>query len=112
MIKMNPMKDTIYLCISARGVQKMTKSMPDTRAGEIAVRLEVEVDASALRPPVLTRKVHIADWRDGIELSDVEFREGIITDDEATLIRQRRLDRMEQILAEHGYKVERPATEE
>lgn len=45
------MKDVIWLVISPRRVERMTKAPPDVRRGEIAAKVTVEVPAGAFRPP-------------------------------------------------------------
>ena len=99
------MKETIYLTVSRGGVGRMTKNLPTLRCGEIPVKLVVEVDESAFREPVIERHVHVVDWRDGIDLADVELREAIITEAEAEQISAQRLASMRKILEEHGYEV-------
>ena len=101
------MKETIYLVVSKNKVERMTKTLPNLYRGEIPVKLSVEVDETAFREPVLERKVTINDWQEGIEIADIEFRESIITEEEAEKIRQMRLDKMQQILTNHGYSVEK-----
>ena len=101
------MKETIYLVVSKNKVERMTKTLPNLYRGEIPVKLSVEVDETAFREPVLERKVTINDWREGIDIADIEFRESIITEEEAEKIRQMRIDKMQQILTNHGYSVEK-----
>lgn len=102
------MKEVIYLTVSRRKVEKMTKTLPDIRRGEIPVKLTVTVDEKAFREPVITKEVVINDWREGIDMADVEFRQSFITPDEAELIRQQRLEKMATILREQGYIVATP----
>lgn len=105
------MREVIYLRVSRRKVEGMTKSLPSLNRGEIPVKLVIEVDGGAFREPVIEKHVTIADWREGIDLGDVELRESIITEEEAQIIRDRRLAAMQQILLDHGYLVEEPVTE-
>ena len=106
------MKDVIYLTIDQRGVQAMRKSYTGARRGEVIVKLNVEVPKEAFNPPVLEQRVYVNDWRDGIDLEDVQFKQNVITEEEAELVRQRRLEKMSRILAEQGYKVEPPESED
>lgn len=100
------MQDTIYLRIDRYKVTGMTKSMPGSvPRGEIVVKVEVNVEAAAFREPALVSKIEVTDWRDGIDLADVEFRQRFITEDEADVIRKQRLAKMADILADHGYTV-------
>lgn len=103
------MKDTIYLRLDRYKVVGMTKSMPGSvDRGELVVKVEVTVDADAFREPSLVRKIEVNDWRDGIDLADVEFRQKFITEEEADVIRVQRLAKMSDILTQHGYTVEEP----
>ena len=99
------MKETIYLVVSKNRVERMTKTLPSLYQGEIPVKLVVEVAETAFREPVLKRKVTIDDWHEGVDIADIEFRKNIITEEEAEKIQQMRLDKMQQILANHGYAV-------
>jgi hypothetical protein len=102
------MKDTIYLRVSRRGVHAMTKNLPATSRGEIPVKLTIDVAETAFREPVIERTVEIVDWREGIDLADVDLRESIITEAEAQLIRDNRLAAMRRILEDQGYQVTEP----
>lgn len=102
------MKETIYLVVSRNKVERMTKNLPSIYKGEVPVRVNVEVDEKAFRPPVIEKDVYIEDWRDGIDIEDVEFEGTAITKDEAEIIRQRRLERMKEILEGQGYQVSKP----
>lgn len=106
------MKETIYLVVSRHRVERMTKRMPELSRGEIPVKLVLEVDPSAFREPVIEKQVIIEDWRQGIDIGDVELREGVITETEAQMIRERRLAEMKRILEEQGYKIEEPVSPE
>lgn len=99
------MKETIYLRVSRRKVEQMTKSLPGLYKGEIPVKLNIEVKDVAFREPVIEQTVVIEDWTTGIDIADVEFNKAIITDKEAETIRQQRLERMAMILKEQGYEV-------
>lgn len=99
------MREIIFLVVSRQKVEKMTKSLPSLRRGEIPVKLVIEVAETAFREPVIERLVRIDDWREGIDISDVDFKETFITEDEAAHIRQQRLEKMAAMLAEHGYVV-------
>jgi hypothetical protein len=101
-------KEVIYLAVSRQRVERMTKNMPDLRRGEIPVKLVVEVEPGAFREPVIERHVQVTDWREGIDIADVELRESVITEAEAQLIRERRLEQMRRILEAQGYTVSEP----
>jgi hypothetical protein len=105
-------KDTIFLRISHHKVEGMTKSLPSLNRGEIPVKLVVSVADSAFREPVIERHVEVVDWRDGIDIADIDFRESVITEEEASIIRQRRLIAMQRILESQGYTVVEPGLHE
>lgn len=99
------MKDTVFLVITPRKVDRMAKTVPSTRADEIVVKLIVEVPPGRFRTPTVERHVIIEDWTDGTELGDLDLRQSFITEAEAKLIVERRLARMAEVLREHGYLV-------
>lgn len=102
------MKDTIFLVMDHGGVRRMTKSPPTHQRGEIAVKVLVEADEKAFSEPTIVRRIVVDDWRDGLDLADVEFRQDFITPEEAEAIRAKRLAKMQEILEDHGYKIEPP----
>jgi len=102
------MREVIYLAVSRSKVERMTKNLPDLRRGEIPVKLIIEVDPAAFREPVIERHVKVADWREGTDITDVELREAVITEEEAAIIRARRLAAMQQVLVAHGWGVVPP----
>lgn len=106
------MKDTVYLIVSRRGVQRMTKNLPSTARDEVPVRVKVEMEESAFRTPVIEKEVYIDDWREGIDMADVDFKGGAITEEEAQIIRDQRLAKMREILTTQGYTVVPPEQEE
>jgi len=106
------MRETIYLAVSRRRVERLSKRFPDLKRGEIPVKLTVTVDEGAFREPVIERAVTISDWREGVGISDVDFTEAFITEDEAALIRAQRLETMSKVLKSKGYTVKKPASAE
>jgi hypothetical protein len=92
------MKEVIYLVVSQNKVERMTKRLPDLYRGEIPVKLTLNVPKEAFNPPTLDQEVYVEDWRQGIDLEDVEFRQSIITKEEAEVIRQTRLEKMKTVL--------------
>ena len=102
------MKEVIYLKVSCFRVEGMYKSLPACGRYEIPVKVLVEVEDTAFREPTIERKITISDWRDGIELADVELAEGIITEAEAEIIKARRLAQMRAVLEEKGFTVTAP----
>jgi hypothetical protein len=105
------MKEVIYLVVSQNKVERMTKRLPDLYRGEIPVKLTLNVPKEAFNPPTLDQEVYVEDWRQGIDLEDVEFRQSIITKEEAEVIRQTRLEKMKTVLEAQGYKIEKPEEE-
>lgn len=101
------MKDIVYLVVSRTGVQGMRKSLPDLKRGEIAVKVVLGVDAKAFAPPTIEQHISIQDPYRGIDLEDVHFTGSTITEEEAELIRSRRLAKAAEILAANGYQVTR-----
>lgn len=102
------MKETIYLIIDQYGVQGMRKNLPNVRRGEVPVKLTINVPKEAFQPPMLSQEVTVEDWRQGIDMADVEFKQSIITAEEAEMIRQARLVKMREILEAQGYTVSEP----
>jgi hypothetical protein len=102
------MRETVYLVVSRHKVERMTKNLPQLSRGEIPVKLIVEVADTAFREPVIERKVEVVDWRDGIEVGDLDLKESFITEEEATILRARRMAKMAEILADNGYGIVEP----
>src|SRR4051794_39286514 len=105
------MNTTIYLIVDGRGVQRMTKSLPSLYKGEIPIKLNLTVEPTAFREPVIEKTVVVEDWREGIDIADVNFKETTITETEAQLIQEQRLQRMAEVLAAQGYVITKPAGE-
>lgn len=106
------MKDTVWLVFNRSGVVKMTKREPDLERGQYPLKLNIIVENSAFRQPILEVPVMVSDWRQGIDAGDVDLREGTITEAEAQMIRDRRLAELVTVLADKGYKIEAPAPPE
>lgn len=102
------MKDTIYLIVNKKKVERMTKTLPDARRGEIIVKAMIEVKDSCFGQATIPQEIYIDDWRDGIDLEDVEFRKNFITKEESDLIKKKRLDKMTEILQAQGYDITKP----
>lgn len=102
------MREVIYLVVSPSKVERMTKRLPELARGEIPVKLVVEVAPAAFHEPVLERHVVIEDWREGLDLADVDFRETFITEAEAEQIRQQRVAKMAELLEDRGWKLTPP----
>lgn len=106
------MKDTIWLVVSRRGVERMNKrDRPAVARDEILVKLLVTMPDSAFREPTLECEVAVEDWRQGIDIADVRFETPVITQAEAAMIREHRLAEMRRILTEQGYEIYGPEEE-
>lgn len=99
------MKDVIYLRVNRNKVIGMTKTLPSIYRGEIPIKVNVTVNENAFREPVIQQSIVVNDWQDGIDLADVEFKQNIITPEEAEAIRQRRLEKMQEILTQNGFTI-------
>jgi hypothetical protein len=110
------MKDEIYLRCDRVKVLGMTKSMPDTRRGEIAIKLSVKVEPGAYGPPVLEQAIEVTDWTEGIGhdagLVDLTLKRPFITQAEADMIRERRIQELAAMLRETGRFEVTPVQEE
>jgi len=102
------MKDVIYLVVNRQGVQSMRKSLVDVKRGEICVKLHVDVTNDAFTPPVLEQHVAIDTWHGGVDIEDVQFNQNVITEEEAKIIKEKRIQKMRLILEKQGYKIEKP----
>lgn len=98
---------TIWLVISAGdGVERMTKRQPGQLGrGEHPVKVTVEYDTEALRPPMLETRVLIEDWRQGLDVGDINMKQATITATEAEAIRRMRRQAMVEQMQELGYTV-------
>jgi hypothetical protein len=106
------MNQTVYIVASRHGIGRMTKNLPELRRGEIPIKVNIKIDEKAFRVPTIEREIVINDWQEGVDIGDVEFRKDIITQDEADMIRQRRFDKMKELLEEQGYTIAPPLAEE
>lgn len=97
------MKETVFLVCSKNQIERLRKTLPNIRRGEIIVKLDVEVNPKAFGRPTIEKHVYVDDWTKGIDLDDVEFRHNVITEEEAMTIRERRLEKMKEILESQGY---------
>lgn len=99
------MKQTIYLRADRRGIQGMTKSMPSVYKNEIVLKMNVSVDDKAFGAPVIEQDVQVQSWAHEIDINDIAFEQNVITQAEADMIRQARLERMKEVLEGQGYTV-------
>lgn len=105
------MVEVIYLYADKWGINRMTKNLGQVKRGEIPIKLELEISENAFREPIIEKKVVIEDWRQGVDIADVDFKETFITEEEAATVRQMRLDKMSEILKGQGYVVSKSLEE-
>lgn len=105
------MRQIVYLYCDEYGVNRTTKTLGQVRRGEIPVKLELVIEETAFREPIIEKKVVVEDWRQGVDIADVDFKETFITEEEAETIRQMRFEKMSEILAKQGYQVTPPQEE-
>lgn len=103
------MKEIIYLTASRSGVgSTVRKNLPTNLGrGEVPIKVTVEIAPDAFAPPVIEQSIYIENPYNGIDLEDVHFNGSIITESEAELIRQKRLEKAADILKANGYTVEK-----
>ena len=101
------MKDVIYLVVNRNKVDRMTKTLPNLYKGEYVVRVAVTVDDDAFNEPTISKEIHVENWRQVIDVLDVDFSEPYITEEEATIIRERREAQLIEALKLKGYKIEK-----
>lgn len=103
------MKEVIYLTASRNGVgSTVRKNLPtNLTRGEVPIKVVVEIAPDAFAPPVIEQSIYIENPYKGIDLEDVHFNGSVITEAEAEVIRQRRLQKAAEILKANGYSVEK-----
>lgn len=106
------MKQTIFLVAKDGIVSRMTKNLPSLNRGEIVIKLHVEIAPDAMKPPTLERTVYVDNWSKGVDMDDVEFKKDVITEEEAAIILERRVNKMKEILEAQGFTVAKLETEE
>jgi hypothetical protein len=103
------MRQTIYLIATPGGIDRMTKRQPDHNRGELPIKVTVNLPSSLFAPPTISQEITIADPFRDVEIGrDVELRQLFITQDEADVIKRRRMQEMREVLEAAGYKVEAP----
>lgn len=103
------MREVIYLTASRNGISStVRKNLPTNLGrGEVPIKVTVDIAADAFAPPVIEQTITIENPYRGIDLEDVHFNGSTITEGEAELIRQKRLEKAAQILKANGYTVEK-----
>lgn len=102
------MRDTIWLRVDKAKVVQTYKSQPSVGRHELAIKIQVEVDPACWGAPTLEQKIHITDWREGLEFPDVKLTEMTITPAEAERIRHDRELKAAEELRKLGWHVEPP----
>lgn len=108
------MKEVIYLVASRAGVgSTVRKNLPtNLNRGEVPIKVTVEIAPDAFAPPVTEQAISIQNPYRGIDLEDVHFNGSIITEAEAEIVRQRRLEKAAEILRANGYEVAKESADE
>lgn len=103
------MKEVVYLTVSTLGVgPTVRKNLPtNLNRGEVPIKVTVEIAPNAFAPPLIEQIIKIENPYKGIDLEDVHFVGDTITEAEAEVIRQRRLDKAASILRANGYNVQK-----
>lgn len=103
------MRQTIFLYATEYGIEnRVTKELGRVGRGQIPIKLTLDIEETAFREPVITKEVRIEDWRQGVDIADVDFKETFITEEEAAAIREMRFQKMSEILKQQGYSVTKP----
>lgn len=56
------MRDTCYLTLNSRGVVRMTKNPPSSKAGEVAVKVNVVVPDEVFRTPTAEATIEVPEY--------------------------------------------------
>lgn len=102
------MKDTFYLIVSKSKVERMVKTDRAAKVlnrGEIPVKVNLEIPDTNWKPPYLEKDIVVNRWDESIDIEDVNFEGQYVTEEEAELIRQERIQKMKGILEKQGYTV-------
>ena len=103
------MRQTIFLYATEYGIaSRVTRELGKIQRGEIPIKLTLDIEETAFREPVIEKEVKIEDWRQGVDIADVDFKETFITEEEAATIREMRFQKMSEILKQQGYSVTKP----
>lgn len=102
------MKDTIYLVCSDNKVERVVKrqsSALELYKGEVPIKLTVEIPDTNFKPPFIEKHMIVDRWDKNIAIDDIHFEGDFVTEEEAAVIRQMRLDKMKDTLESQGYAV-------
>lgn len=102
------MKDTIYLIVDRKKVDRMVKTERAATSlykDEIPVKVNIEVPDENWKKPFLEKNIVVNRWDKGIDVDDIHFESDFVTEEEAEKIRQGRLTKMKEVLEAQGYTV-------
>lgn len=102
------MKDTFFIIVTKKKVDRMVKtesSALDLKAGQYAVKINMEVADEKFNRPYPEKTITVEPWDKNLEVEDVHFDSNFVTEEEEQMIREHRLRKMRERLEENGYTV-------
>jgi hypothetical protein len=102
------MKETVFLTVTRNKVEKLTKQLPYLKKGEYVIAVDVDIKEDAFNEPTIRKSIVVENWHQGIDVSDIEFSEPYITEEEAEIIRSRREQQLIESLQAKGYEIKKP----
>jgi hypothetical protein len=106
------MKETIYLRVSERRVEALTKTPPHLGRGEVMVKIALTVDPGVFRGPTLVQELHVEDWISDLRLPALDLQQSPLTETEAGQVISSRIEDMVKALVNRGYTVFMPPEDE
>jgi len=109
------MKTDIYLIANKKGIDRMVKSAKaalNLNRGEIPIKLIVEVPDENWKSPFPEKSIRVDRWDNGVDIEDIQFEGDFVTEEEAVLIREKRLEKIKETLEHNGYEVTKKEDEE
>jgi hypothetical protein len=105
------MQEDIFLVVEKdRGVRKMRKTAPkdrDLKTGQIPIKIKLHVDDSNWEPPYIEKEVVVNRWDSDIAEDDIHLESDYITEEEAKMLVEKRLENKKKVLEENGYVVKK-----
>ena len=106
------MKDTAYMICSRKKIENMRKTLPkDLSPAQIPIKVNLEIPDEQFGPKVLEKKVFVNEFRDNLDLEDVDFEGSHITEEEAEMIKENRKESARKFLEDQGFKVQEEEVE-
>ena len=105
------MKETIYLIANRSGIDRMRKTLSEFKKGEMPIKLTVTVDNKAFGVPTIEKSIYVEDWGRAVDVEDVQFEKHIITQEEAEIIKVKRIEKMKSNLESQGYTLNKKELE-